>query len=48
MVPISNDVIIEAFRNILISFIHKNVISEITNIISLNISKNSKNKPNTV
>jgi len=48
IVPISNDVIIEALRNILISLIHKNIISEINNIISLNISKGSKNMPNDV
>lgn len=47
MVPISNDVIIEALRNILISLIDKNTISEISNITSLNISKDSKNMPNT-
>ncbi|MFX1588700.1 MAG: hypothetical protein ACFFC1_11130 [Promethearchaeota archaeon] len=48
MVPISNDVIIEALRNNLIFLIHKNTISEIIIIISLNISKDSKKMPNTV
>jgi len=48
MVPISNGVIIEALRNNLIFLIHKNTISEIVIIISLNISKDSKKMPNTV
>ncbi|MFX0018346.1 MAG: hypothetical protein ACFFBT_09985 [Promethearchaeota archaeon] len=48
MIPISNDVIIEALRNILIFLIHKNIIPELNNIISLDISKDNKNIPNTI